>query len=298
MLCTLCIYRLLQRDGLSKEASLRFTSLWVLNPLVIHISTRGSCDSIECFLVFLTLLCLREQSYVRAAVVYGVAVHFRIYPIIYALALVLYCYRSSGSMRVCVRFAVVSACAFSLLFVVFYALYGSEFVECCYLHHLRRIDVKHNYSVFYYPFYLQYSFHSLEWLPHLLLFPVISVRYCGDLPFCLFLLTFLFVAFNKVITAQYFMWWLSLLVLVLPFTSLSAAQWVCLFLVFLGAMNVWNAYAYRLEFNGEGVFVDVWLSCLLFFVVEVMMVAVIVRGYRVKCCVCLMKSCCDVESGV
>ena len=70
--------------------------------------------------------------------------------------------------------------------------------------------------------------------------------------------------------------------LVLPFTSLSAAQWVCLFLVFLGAMNVWNGYAYRLEFNGEGVFVDVWLSCLLFFVVEVMMVAVIVRGYRVK----------------
>ena len=139
VLCALSIYRLLQQDGLSKEASLRFTSLWVLNPLVIHISTRGSCDSIECFLVFLTLLCLREQSYVRAAVVYGVAVHFRIYPIIYALALVLYCYRSSGSVRICVRFAVVSACTFSLLFVVFYALYGSEFVECCYLHHLRRI---------------------------------------------------------------------------------------------------------------------------------------------------------------
>ena len=36
-----------------------------------------------------------------------------------------------------------------------------------------------------------------------------------------------------------------------------------------------------------GVFVDVWLSCLFFFVVEVMMVAVIVRSYRVKCCVCL-----------
>ena len=44
--------------------------------------------------------------------------------------------------------------------------------------------------------------------------------------FCLFSLTLVFVTFNKVVTAQYFLWYFSLLPLVLPGLKLSAKELV------------------------------------------------------------------------
>ena len=86
------------------------------------------------------------------------------------------------------------------------------------------------------------------------------------------------------------MWWLSLLILLLPSSSLSARQWLGLFCVFLTAMNVWNIFAYQLEFYGRSVFVELWLACLLFFVVEVLFVVAVLRSVSC-CCVCCFMRC-------
>ena len=118
--------------------------------------------------------------------------------------------------------------------------YGFEFVEQTYLYHLIRRDNRHNFSVYFYHLYLRYdsgaaavaaagaaasqlssSFVSLAaFLPQvrssiapgalnfgcllqiLLCFVVIPLQFWRDLPFCLLLQTLVFVAFNKVCTAQ------------------------------------------------------------------------------------------------
>ena len=288
--CGVCVYALFRGRGLSRESSQKHASIWLFNPLVIVIATRGSCDSVECFLLFLLLLLLQQDRFFAAAIVYGVAVHFRIYPIVFALALVRFCCWRTGSFRTALRFAVVSTATFLLLLLLCYGLYGWDFLEAAYLHHLHRTDVKHNYSVYFFIYTLRSTLRGLEWAPHLLLFPLISLRYYKNLPLCLFLLTFLFVAFNKVITAQYFVWWLSLLILLLPSSSLSARQWLGLFSMFLTAMNVWNVFAYQLEFYGRSVFVELWLACLLFVVVEVLFVVAVLRSVSC-CCVCCFMRC-------
>ena len=47
-------------------------------------STRGSNDNIITLLVYATLYYLLKKEYVKAGLVYGLSVHFKIYPIIYA----------------------------------------------------------------------------------------------------------------------------------------------------------------------------------------------------------------------
>ena len=66
------------------EAYYNYASLFYLyNPLTIVICTRGSADCIITFLVLLSLIYLEKKKYYLSALIYGFAVHFKIYPIIY-----------------------------------------------------------------------------------------------------------------------------------------------------------------------------------------------------------------------
>lgn len=80
--------------------------------------------------------------------------------------------------------------------------------------------------------------------------------------------TIAFVAFNKVCTSQYFLWFLWLLPLVWPSlkvgrleTGLAVAAWV-------GAQALWLSQAYQLEFEAKQVFATVWASGLVLLVVH------------------------------
>lgn len=84
------LWRLGQLQGASEPRCLWSMLLWLYNPFTATISTRGSCDSLVTVLLLATLLMLLQGQTVLPALLYGLAVHFRIFPIVYAPAIVLY----------------------------------------------------------------------------------------------------------------------------------------------------------------------------------------------------------------
>lgn len=65
--------------------------MWLYNPMSIAIATRGNCDSIAGFLVLATLYFLQcKKEYFVAGLIHGAAIHVRLYPIVYSLALFMY----------------------------------------------------------------------------------------------------------------------------------------------------------------------------------------------------------------
>jgi phosphatidylinositol glycan class M len=103
--------------------------------------------------------------------------------------------------------------------------YGAELLDQAYAYHLYRRDHRHNFSPFFYHVYLGMEGAAgrtealalfLPQVPHppavdgqrtgccsqVVLLVVLAFAYRRELPFCVLLQTMVFVAFNKVITAQ------------------------------------------------------------------------------------------------
>jgi phosphatidylinositol glycan class M len=101
-----------------------------------------------------------------------------------------------------------------------------------------------------------------------------------DLSFALFVQTFFFVALNKVITAQYFTWYLVLL----PLCS-DRIRWgskdVISALSLLGlSIIIWLGAAFCLEMKGMAVHLQVWIASLLFFAANVNVLRTILANYK------------------
>lgn len=97
--------------------------------------------------------------------------------------------------------------------------YGQQFLDEYILYHIRRQDIRHSFSPYFYPMYLTMnnplpilSFGAF--IPQMACILYFALRYSNDLPFCWFVTTFSFVALNKVCTSQYFVWYLMYLPLV------------------------------------------------------------------------------------
>lgn len=61
--------------------------IWLYNPLSIAIATRGNSDTIAGLLVLLVLYYMQVKHYFIAGLLHGVAIHLRLYPIVYSLTL-------------------------------------------------------------------------------------------------------------------------------------------------------------------------------------------------------------------
>jgi GPI mannosyltransferase 1 subunit M len=106
---------------------------------------------------------------VASGFLYGLSVHFKIYPIIYSFVLYflidvdyasikngrpyLAIYKNGFFTRNRLVFTAVSAGTFIGLTYLFYVIYGYEFVYEAYLYHFVRKDHRHNNSVYWYMIY-------------------------------------------------------------------------------------------------------------------------------------------------
>ncbi|KAG0497568.1 hypothetical protein HPP92_002001 [Vanilla planifolia] len=296
------IYRILKERCVPEKSRLWCVAAWLFNPFTFTIGTRGNCEPIVCAVVLWIIICLMNGKVFQAAFWYGLVVHFRIYPIIYALPFVIVLNtknvgtsrkpilsqwaplqnipreRSSSkvsrasllshniscawvSLRTIITkdavfFGFFSGSVFFTWTALFFHLYGWDFLNEALLYHLTRTDPRHNFSIYFYHIYLrhQQGFSVLEklasFLPQLMVQLCLVLRFARDLPFCLLLQTVAFVSFNKVITAQYFVWFFCLLPLVLPWSRMKI-KWKGLLCIsiWMGSQVHWLMWAYLLEFK-------------------------------------------------
>eukprot|EP00929_Paragymnodinium_shiwhaense_P010067 TRINITY_DN11454_c0_g1_i2.p1 TRINITY_DN11454_c0_g1~~TRINITY_DN11454_c0_g1_i2.p1 ORF type:complete len:392 (-),score=31.52 TRINITY_DN11454_c0_g1_i2:349-1524(-) len=267
-------------------------ALWLLNPFTFTISTRGSCESIVVLLLYSMLAVIDVPGFGLpvAAALFGLAVHFRIYPIVYALPLLLHVTdaaappnRQHGFWRLAspsaVLFGVASGATFVGLLLLFYAVYGMEFVNAAYLHHGSRVDTQHNFSVYFYPFrFYPELAKASRWIQLLgcavvgwIMPSCAAVKESWRSAFApvalapaLLVQSLAFVALNSVVTAQYFVWWLSMLPAALPWLVCDR-QLACSLVVWALAEVHWLLWAYLLEFRKLPVAPVVWLASCVFF---------------------------------
>jgi phosphatidylinositol glycan class M len=253
---------ILQRHMLMpSDRACRFAAIWLLNPMVAAISTRGSSEGVLGALVAALLWAVLERRVNLAGVLLGLGVHFKIYPFIYAPAVVWWMdaehmgttttsnfVKGSGTGNEVVkssstdqdeppsstlvqkltsfitparmRLTLISLSTFAGLNAAMYLIYGQPFVTHTFLHHVTRIDHRHNFSPYNVLLYLTSSsssssppvqtasllpkIESVAFLPQLLLstilIPLVGAK--KDLATTMMAQTFAFVTFNKVCTSQ------------------------------------------------------------------------------------------------
>ncbi|PHJ20981.1 mannosyltransferase (pig-m) protein [Cystoisospora suis] len=152
--------------------------------------------------------------------------------------------------------------------------YGWPFIYESYLYHFVRVDIRHNFSLFFYLLYLTAQTPSkvlafITFLPQVSLCLLVGCHYAqkGMIEFALFLQTLVFVALNKVCTTQYFLWWLCLLPFAIASTDMTSRRcWevIGLLAFFQGTNFVWLYFGYAVEFKGKASFFQMFLSAILF----------------------------------
>ena len=302
-------------SAMSSSKALRTSNLWWLfNPLPINICTRGSAESLIVLMpVMATLCCLRRAHTIPnkgylllAGIFHGAAVHCKIYPVIYSLSYALhvvarlgsgglsfFCSPSSlaRSLWPAVCFAAASISSFAILTYCAYAMDGERYLDSGLMYHFGRVDHRHNYSIFWYLVYLAGDGAGEGWeigaisrwffLPQAILIVFSSAKLApGHLHFCLFLQTFLFVAMNKVITGQYFVWYLCLLPLCAHTIDWGRNRVRAALLALGVAVVGWLGVAFLLEMRGESVHMLLFRMSTLFFAANVALFWAICTSYN------------------
>jgi GPI mannosyltransferase 1 subunit M len=82
------MFRILRTyQNLSEAQALKFASIWLLNPMVATISTRGSSEGLLGVIVIALLWAVLARRAAVAGFLLGFAVHFKIYPFIYGASI-------------------------------------------------------------------------------------------------------------------------------------------------------------------------------------------------------------------
>lgn len=259
---------------------------WLYNPLAIGISTRGNADGISVLFVLLAVYFLGREKMLVCGLFHGLAIHFRLYPLVFSLPMYLHIGKNIIPNKKQVQ--LVLGCTGTLLALtsLFYFWYGYEFLYETYLYHLVRKDTRHNFSVYFYMLYLSAELQVNIWeklltfLPQLALLLVLSFSYHKSLNFCLFCQAFVMVAYNPVVTSQYFVWYLSLLPLSLGKLDLKWLEYVKLGGLWGFGQIGWLVPAYLLEFKNLNVFLYIWVQSLVFFGINLYILGCFIKKYK------------------
>ncbi|KZZ90196.1 glycosyltransferase family 50 protein [Moelleriella libera RCEF 2490] len=171
-------------SSMTDERAGMYAAIWLWNPMVATISTRGSAEGLLGVLAVGLLWAVESRRFTLAGVVLGLGVHFKIYPFIWAPAIIWWMddehlgkpaaaaaaavpppspqprdktrkeeQRSSLVRKLSsfasperLRLAVVSFATFMGLNTLMYLIYGNEFLVHTYFHHVTRVDHRHNFS--------------------------------------------------------------------------------------------------------------------------------------------------------
>ncbi|PHH68169.1 hypothetical protein CDD82_755 [Ophiocordyceps australis] len=215
-----------------RRASPAYAALWLWNPMVAAISTRGSAEGLLAVLAVALVWAVEARRLHLAALVLGLAVHFKLYPFIYAPAIIWAMDDAHLGKRVAappsllhrllrfcsperLQLAGLSLATFMALNALMYSIYAAPFVQHTFLHHLTRLDHRHNFSPYNILLYLSsatppasssaaFRVESLAFIPQLLLscilIPLVLAK--RDLATSMLAQTMAFVTFNKVCTSQ------------------------------------------------------------------------------------------------
>ncbi|QIW97238.1 hypothetical protein AMS68_002756 [Peltaster fructicola] len=300
------IYRILRLRGMNSSSATNYASIWWLNPIVAGISTRGSSEGLLAVIVVAILWSVQTRRIAVAGSLLGLAVHFKIYPFIYAASIFWNLEPRANSSPASIKeqiwaaitierlkLAIFSFSTFMALNLVMYRFYGMPFIEHSYTYHLTRIDHRHNFSVYNTLLHLNSAYddtsrlraESLAFIPQMLLsvvaIPLLLAK--KDLAGTMLAQTFAFVTFNKVCTSQYFLWYMVFLPFYLPSSTflekprlgaIAAALWVA-------GQAAWLQQGYELEFLGKSTFATgLWASSAVFFLVNCWVLGIIVQDVR------------------
>jgi phosphatidylinositol glycan class M len=268
--------------SLKKNESWLAGLLWLCNPFTAQISTRGSSESVLGVLV-LAFLDMTIRSYpernllvevvevngtpstlteaeaevatevddikwnnaaLMAPFLFALSIHWKLYPIIYAAALVPHL-ASSESMRGVFRFGSISIYSLACISLPVWAVWGPPYLDQTFFYHFSRSDHRHNFSPHFLSAYLASSPLSIsclqDWptfLPQLIaissslaFIPQLGLTaYLGfsigsqDLVAAITFQTIAFVTLNKVCTSQYYMWIIWFLPIVTPFLHFKSGS--------------------------------------------------------------------------
>ena len=143
--------------------------LWFYNPFNIIISSSGNADSLFLSPKLAFLLNFIEQNYCLSGLFYGIAVHLRLYPIIYGPAFIFHLFFINQQItnwkfyKIKISFA-LKFCIFSLFSFYFYS---NDFLQNSFLYHFySRVDFRHNFAPHFLENYLflSNSISSIDYL--------------------------------------------------------------------------------------------------------------------------------------
>ncbi len=87
------ITRLLKQHPLA----LPLASTWLLNPIVVNVSTRGNAEGFVAVWAVAALYAFERRRYTAAALLLGIATHIKIYPVVYGVPMALCLLRGKPS---------------------------------------------------------------------------------------------------------------------------------------------------------------------------------------------------------